>query len=137
MKLRSFKYIKKEDVKQEFRPIVDNISPSINDLGQDVTQLANNNVNITDNLRQELKSVTLTVNSSGVPTARTLFQSKFNNTKVQGILVIRVENLTNNTYPSSGVLISFSQNNNFITIDHVTGLLANIKYKLTFITIID
>lgn len=132
-KIQSFRRIIKEDVEEKYRPLVEKIGTSINQFADDVTSALNNNITIADNLNQFIKDVTFSVDSSGSPNPALSFKSTLTGL-CQGFTVIKVENLTSSTvYPTNTPFISFGENNKLITVNNITGLVANNKYKIRII----
>lgn len=135
MKAESFRRLSKEEVEPEHRNLIERIGFSINTFAQNVIAIFNKNITIKDNLYQELKSIDVEVTSAGIPKFTTQFKNGLF-TKIEGIQVIQVLNLTStSTYPTSGVLISFSEENSLVTIKHITGLQTGYKYRIKFVTI--
>lgn len=132
-KIDNIKRILKEDFPENSRETVDKMGYVINNFMEQVISAFNKNINF-DNLNQEIKDISVTVNGSGIPTIDTNFKNNLI-TKVKGIQVILAENQTNTTsYPTSCPFISFTENNKIVTIRHISGLQANNKYKLRIIT---
>lgn len=135
MRISGFKRITTEQTKPEFRQVVDSIGSSVNSFADDVSNALNKNLTVTDNLNMEYKQVNVVVNGSGIPKVTTQFKSTLK-TKVVGISVIKLDNLTNlATYPTGSPFVTFSENNKLITIQHVTGLVADNNYTLTLLSL--
>lgn len=133
MKVQGFKRLIKENVTEDFRDVIDTVGASVNVFAEDVLNALNNNISVDDNLKMEYKQVDVTVAATGVPTSVTQLNTKLFG-KIQGITVERAENLTSTiTYPSGAPFVSYSQNNTLITLNHITGLQANNKYRLTLL----
>ena len=135
MLFSTFRRLLKEDFDPENQALIDKLAFVINPLIETMTRAFTRNLSFDDNINCQVKSLEITVDSSGVPTQTTSFRSSLTS-KSQGIFCVRAQNLTNSsTYPSGGVLISFTENQKIITIQHVTGLQANNKYQLKIISI--
>jgi hypothetical protein len=133
-KLQSFKRIVKENFKAEDQELIDAIGGSINIFAEEVINAFNKNFTVDDNLKMEYKDIEVTVNASGIPINTTQFKVSFTG-KIRGITVERAVNLTNpSTYPTGAPFITFDQNNQVITVNHITGLPANNKYRLTVLS---
>lgn len=133
MKLQSFKRIVTEDVKEEFRELVSKLAYSINPFAEEVIEALNKNLTSEDNLNETKKEVTVTVNSSGTPTTPLQFKTDLSRTSF-GIDVVKAENITNSTtYPTGHPFLSYSEVNGVITVNNITGLPANNKFKLKLI----
>lgn len=129
-KLGSFRRIIAEDYDEKDRKTVEKLGYSINVFADDVLASLNKGLTIEDNLAQAKKDITVTVDSTGVPTTSTVVLSGLNNTVV-GMQVIRAINNTNTTLtPTSTPFITFSDNSGQITISKVSGLQANNRYTL-------
>jgi hypothetical protein len=136
MKISNFSRIKKEDFAEEDRQVADRIGGSINPFTQEVYTLTNKNITIADNLYQEIITleITTSVSNSMIPKVTSRFKNNLR-TIIKGISVINVENLTNSsTYPTGAVQVFFSENNNIVTINRVTSLQSDNKYRLTLLT---
>jgi hypothetical protein len=134
MKLPSFKRILSTDFQDEYKGLVNKLAVSINDGLESVYNALNKRITLKDNIQCTVKTVQVTVNASGLPTTTTTFQVDVPNTKVEGCMVISAINQVNTTsYPSSGVFISFTQLENTVRIDHVTGIQANVPYSLKIV----
>lgn len=133
MKLPSFRRLFKTDFSQEEQPLVEKLSGSLNNGIEVLYDALNNKISIRDNLQCTVKDVDVQVDSSGNPLGTTGFQLN-NSNKVEGISVIRADNLTNSvTYPTNTPFISFTQNTSSIIINNVTGLQPNNIYRLRVI----
>jgi hypothetical protein len=129
MKISGFKRIKKEDFDQEQQQLIDKIAYSINPFAEEVIRALSGNIN-QDNLNEKLKSIDITTDSSGIPTAEVQFKNPLTS-RIEGLQVIKAENISNTTaYPSGGIFITYTESNNIVTVQHVTGLPANIKFRL-------
>lgn len=137
MKLPSFNRINRADYPQEYQSLVDQLAFPINIGIESVYQALVNRLTIKDNLSATVRDVTFQVDSNGLPKENVNVKLDVLG-NVGSVLVGRIQNLTNtNTYPSSGVVVSFTQLQNIIRIDHVTGLQANNNYKLRLIILND
>ena len=133
MKIGTFKRIILEDYPSDERSMVGKLGYSLNTYTDDVSTLLTKNINITDNLNWTLTSLTVTVDSSGVPTSQTKLQTNLT-TPCGGVQVVKVvNNTTASGYPTGTPFISFTEQNNTLTITNITNLLANNKYTLSII----
>ena len=134
MRLPSFRHIFKADYKQEFQDLVDKLSVSLNNGIEAIYDALNGKLSLSDNLYCDVTDVKVTVDSDGIPKIKTGYKIKLT-TKPIGIQVIDAINQTNsNTYPTSGIFIDFTYENNQITINAVKGLQADQVYNLKIIT---
>jgi len=134
-KFSFLKRIIKEDFPEQYRDLIDKLAYPFNQLAEFISLAFNNNITFQDNIYCQVKDVDVELNSSGIPKSPTKFISTLRS-KSNGLFVIRADNLTNpNTYPTNAPFISFTENSNIITVNKVTGLQANNKYRLKVISI--
>lgn len=130
MKLPSFKRLFKNDFEAELQGFVEKLMDSINPGLENVYIALNKRLTRKDNMIFTEKDIEVTVNASGIPIAETQFLLEFEG-KASGAQVERADNLTNPTvYPTSGVFVTWTQNANVITLNHVTGLPASNRFRL-------
>jgi hypothetical protein len=135
MKLQGFKRIVKENFPSEYHSLIEAIAGSVNDFSDDVANAFNKRITVEDNLNMEYKQIELSVTDTGKPVNKTEFKISLV-TPVKGLSVIRVDNLTNSsTYPTNTPFITYSSNNNIITVNHITGLLPNNKYRIVLLAL--
>lgn len=114
--------------------MIDKLAFVINTFNEQVVDALNKNIDY-DNLNRDIKTIDLMVDSDGIPTTQIQFQNALK-TRIRGIEVMRAENLTSpGTYVTTAPFISFTENTKIITVQHVTGLQADNKYRLTVETI--
>jgi hypothetical protein len=136
MKLPSFRRIITQDFKKEFQELMEQLGSNINDGFNVVYTALNKRLTFTDNIACTVKTITVTVDSSGNPQEFSQFNLDVQNTPVLGVVVISAQNLTNPAvYPSSAVWISYSQDGNRIIINNIKGLQADNVYSLRVIAI--
>jgi hypothetical protein len=136
MKLPSFRRIITQDFKKEFQELMEQLGSNINDGFNVVYTALNKRLTFTDNIACTVKTITVTVDSSGNPQEFSQFNLDIQNTPVLGVVVISAQNLTNPAvYPSSAVWISYSQDGNRIIINNIKGLQADNVYSLRVIAI--
>lgn len=134
MKIENFRRLIKEDVDQQYRPLVEKIGYILNPFAEQIVQAFNKNLSIDDNLNWSKKTITVTVDSNGTPTSTTQFQSGIAANTVYGITVEKAINLTNpNIYPTGAPFISYSENNKLITINNIKGLPSGNNFQLNLI----
>ena len=133
MILPKFRRIYKTDFPEEIQDTVEKLASSINNGLEVLYDLANKKVSLKDNVLSTIKSVTVEVLSTGVPKITTDVSIDFSG-RAEGVSVLKVDNLTNSSvYPSSGVTVSFTQTDNGIQINHITGLQAGYQYRLKLV----
>lgn len=131
MKLPTFKRLIKSDYPEEFQSVIERLAITLNSSFDVLFEALNGKLTIKDNFLGTVRSVDLNVDASGIPLNTTSFKLD-RQFSVIGIIVIRVENLTNSSsYPLSGVTVSFTQSENVVRVDHVTGLKVGDNYRLT------
>lgn len=134
-KLSNPQRVTKENVPEEYRNIVESVGSPYNDFSDQVYYALNGNLTVTDNLNMQYKDIELKVNNDGTPTLTTQYKSTLK-TRTKGIQVIRVQNLTNpSTYPIGAPFVTFTENNQVITILHVTGLSTSNNYVITLLAL--
>lgn len=134
MKLPSYKRIITNDYDDEYHDLVETLGGSINDAFNQVFFALNKRLTIGDNFQGTVRSVDVTVDANGIPTSSTRFNLDTTALSVQGLNVIRAENQTNTAiYPTSQPFVSFTQVNDSIVINHISGLQPNQRYRLRII----
>lgn len=135
-KLPSFKRLFKSDYPAEQQNLVESLSSSLNIGIESLYEALNKKLTFKDNFLGATKEVLIEVNSAGEPKVTTGFSLDGITTPVEGLIVVRAENITNSvTYPTGGVFITYTQSGGTIIINHITGLQANNKYKLKVIAL--
>ncbi len=130
MTLPSLRKLFKADFKPEFQELIETMLPTVNNGVEVLYEALNGKLSIRDNLAGVVRDVDLSVNSSGIPTSLTTFTLNSSN-RIDGITVIKTENLTNSSvYLTSAPFITYSQIDNRITINHITGLVASNNYRI-------
>lgn len=136
MKIPSFKRIYNEDYNKFGKDLVNLVSQlavSINNSFDIVYSALNKRISLRDNIACTVKDITVQVDSTGKPTSSTIIALDIN-TKVDALLVGKVDNLTNNgSYPTAGVLLGWEQNQTNVFINNITGLQANNNYQIRVI----
>lgn len=132
-KFQNLKRINTADFKEEDRPLIEGLSYILNSFMEDVTFALNKNLDF-DNLIQEYKTIEIVVDSNGIPKIDSVFKNGLN-TRVTGIIVAKVENLTDSTSYSNYPMLYWEENNKIVKIKAAMGLAADNKYKLRIITI--
>ena len=132
-KLRSYRRIVTSDYEQEQQQLVEKLADPINDSFNEVYFTLNGRVDLTNNVFCTVRLVDVIVNASGVPVNRTSFG--LNNTQpVIGCQVLQAINQTNSSiYPTGAPFITFTQSEQSIIINHVTGLQPNMRYTLRIV----
>lgn len=89
-----------------------------------------------DNLNQELITLRVQTDKTIKPLAKLSFKSTLKN-KIRGVIVVSASILTNNntSFLQQAPFISFSQNNNIVSVENISGLAAETTYDLLLLTI--
>lgn len=136
MATTQFKRIVIEDFNDEERKLVSKLAYIINDAFDIITYSLNKGLSIKDNLKQDITTLTVTVDANGKPKIPSSLKYVLSS-NCQGIIVIRAINSTNpSIFPEQTPFVNFTQNSpGILTIDNISGLQANQEYKLTLILI--
>lgn len=120
--------IKTDDFQPEYRQLVAQLGEVLNFFMEQVTNTVNGKLDFS-NLASSVRTITITVDASGVPIASAQLSTDFN---VKGVVVLSAKNLTSSTtYPTGAPFISFqSITTNKFEIKKITGLPANNKFEL-------
>lgn len=134
-KLPSYRRINIQDYPKENQELVDQLSVSINYGLEALYEALNGKLTFAENFGSPARDIDVTVDSTGKPTAKTVIK-KTDSNRIAGLLVIRVQNLTNTTvYPVSGVTISYTETTESITVDNITGIQEDYLYRITVLPI--
>lgn len=132
-KLKSYKRIITSDYEKEDQEVVEQLADTINDAFNDVYFTLNGRVELSNNIYCTVRLVDVIVDSNGIPVSRTTFG--LNNTQpVIGCQVLMAINQTNTAiYPTGAPFISYTQLDQALLINHITGLQANMRYTLRIV----
>lgn len=134
-KITEFKRLIREDFPEKYHDLIDKLAFALNPTLEQTKNALSNGLDFINNLNSQVKELDITVNSAGIPKSPTSFKSTVSGS-CKGIWCIRADNLTSSiTYPSSCPFISFSQSNDQVIIDHISGLQADNKYRLRLVVI--
>ena len=90
----------------------------------------NRKLTLRDNMLCTVKEIDVTVDPARAPTTTTSFPLDISG-RIDGVVVLSAVNLTTTgMYPSSGVFISWTQTQNGVLINNITGLQNGQKYRL-------
>lgn len=135
-KLSSYRRIVKNDYQDEYKPLVDQLSVSINNGFDTLFNALNGKLNFYDNIASTITEIRISVDSNGFPLQRTQFKLSGNQTNIEGILVLKISGYNNPTlYPTSGLAISYTSDNGLVTITNIKGLETNKIYSIKLLTI--
>lgn len=130
MKLPSVKRIVTEDFDTKDQPLIEKLGFVINAAFEGVAAVLDKGLTIDDNfvgLTRQLDNVV--VDASGNPKNKLSFQSGIK-TQITGTIVVRADPSDNQSFPTSHPFLTFSDNSGTITISNISGLVANVKYRI-------
>lgn len=130
----NIKKIIKEDFDKDQQKWIDKLAYPLNSFMEQVKSAFDHNINFT-NLNQEIITVNVVVDSSGIPQVQTLWKSTLK-TKIVGCVVLRAANIQNTSlFAVNQPFINFVQNADLVQINQVSGLQADNKYQLTVLSV--
>lgn len=133
-RIPDLKRIAKEDFPAKYRDLIERLGFPINSHIEQVRSALNKNINF-ENLAQELKTITFVTGQNGQPINAVSFRSDLAN-RIEGIIPVRVVITTDNTaFATETPLISWTQENNIVTITNIGGLAAETGYSLTLLAL--
>lgn len=135
MKLPSYRRIIEQDYPEKDQDLVKQLATSLNYGLEVIYQLLNGKLTFSDNIASTIKEVQVKVNASGTPQTAVSI-TKSSNDKILGIIVVRASNLTNSsTYPTSGIIISYTETVDSIKINNIKGLTVDDNWSLMVIAL--
>lgn len=134
MLLQSFKRIIKGDFEEVYQEMIDKLAYSINQSFDNILDALNNNISLNNNIACTLRDLLVNVGPDGTPLRTANIKLLNAQVKAIGCTVISSINNTNNTrIPTSQPFITFTQNNDIIIINNISGLRTNDSYTLKVI----
>lgn len=134
-RLPGYRRINEQDYDPEDQELVRQLSTTLNYGVEVLYDLLNGKLTFSDNLDSLIKDFNVEVDSNGIPLTRVVLKKK-NTNKIEGLAVIRVDNLTNpSVFPTSGVTLSFTETTDSIIINHITGLPISNIFNIKIVTI--
>lgn len=132
-KLRSYKRIITSDFEKEDQEMIEQLGGTVNDSFNEVYFALNGRLELTNNISCTVRLVDVSVDANGIPVNQTTMS--LNNTQpVIGCQVLQAINQTNTAvYPTGAPFISFTQLDQAILINHITGLQPNNRYTLRIV----
>lgn len=124
------KTLRVEDFGEDQKELVERLAFTINPFMDEVISAFNGRIDLS-NLTFEFKTFSLVV-ESGVPKTPTKFSV---DGRVLGIIVIKVNNLTNNNNLTAAPFLTYSESGNLVTVKHITGLADSTNYRVTALVI--
>lgn len=133
-KVNNLKRLVKEEFESDDQVLIEKISFSLNPLFEQLTSAFNKGIDF-DNLNQQFSFLDVEVNNLGIPKVETELKYTLR-TRLKGAQVISVQNLTDTTFPTGAPFISYTvKANGVLGIDHVTGLPADKRFRLSIVLI--
>jgi hypothetical protein len=133
MKLPSFRRILKTDYAEEYRGLIETLSFSINNGIEVIYQAFNKAISLRENIACTVKDIDVVVDSTGAPKTKLVFSLDTSN-RILGVIVLNALNTKTPTIlPTSGVFISFTQENKNIIVNSIKGLPADQPFTLTIV----
>jgi hypothetical protein len=133
-KAPDLKRIAKEDFSAEDQALIEKLAFPLNSHMEQVRNLFSKGIDF-DNLSREVITLKVQTGSNGQPINKISFKSGLRN-KIKGINIIAANITSNNTsYIQSAPFISFSQENNIVSINYIAGLAVETTYELVLETI--
>lgn len=137
-KVPDIKRLSVEDFsKEEDKALIRKIAGPINTFFEQTQNIFKKNINM-DNLNQEIISLTVEVDASGIPVPNSLsIRTQISGT-VQGMYCIYAKNQTDSSALTSAPFLTYTQsstNNKILNISHIVGLTSGDKWLLKFIVV--
>lgn len=133
MKLPNFRRILKTDYSEEYRELIETLSFSINGGIETLYQTFNKAISLRDNVACTVKEIDVEVRADGSPKNKLSFPLDTGN-RVLGVTVLNAINTKNPLIlPTSGVFVSFTQENKTLVINYIKGLPENQLFTLTLV----
>lgn len=132
MNVNNFKRINTEDFEEEDQPLVEKLSFLLTPFLEQVSQALSKNIDF-DNLNQHYTFFTIR-QKNGVPEVKTQVKYPLK-TRLKGIQVIAVENLTDGTPLSQAPFINYRMDGELLTITKIAGIENDKQYRFSIIMI--
>jgi len=135
-KLPNFRRLYSSDFEPDKKDLIDRLGTSLNNAIETLFDALNKKLTFRDNISATIVELSVTVNSGGVPNKPTSFKLDARQTIVEGLMVIDAVGTTDPLlFPTAGVFVSFTKNENIIIIRNVKGLQAEKPYTLKIIAL--
>lgn len=128
-KLTGGKRLTIEDFSNDDQYIIKKLAFVLNPFMEQVLSAFQKNITINDNLAQELRTMTVEVDADGKITNTAIFKTTLG--KITGLSVLRAREKDGTAFPTSAPFVSFVQQADKVTLQHVTGLPAATKFDIT------
>lgn len=133
MKVTNLKRLIKEDFDKDNQDLIEKLAFVINPLVEQIVSAFNNNIDF-DNLNQQYKSITVTVDTNGIPSVTTEIKYTLSS-QLKGIICVSAQNNTDTTAVTGAPFISYSISGSVIKVLSVSGLPPNKRFTLNLILI--
>lgn len=135
-KVSNIKRLVKEDFEKEDQPLVDRLAFALNPFLEQVSAAFSKGID-DDNLNQQSIFVEVEVNAQGVPKAplQIKIDTSILKTRLKGHDIIFAQNLTDGTFPTGRPFLTYNVVNGLINVQHVAGLPADKRFRLSVILI--
>jgi len=137
-KLEGIKRLVKEDFSQDDQDLIDRLGYVINPAFESISRILNKGIDVTSNLNQQIIDFSLRVDATGSLITDKFVRFSLANNQCRGVQVIAAVNLDNPAvYPTTQPFVSFriTQTAGVLSIENVTGIQANTRYRLTLLLI--
>lgn len=130
----NIKRIQTNDFNEKDQELISTLAYPINSFMEQTAAVLDKGVDF-NNLNQAIITLQTMTDANGNPILETKYKSLLKS-KVVGHVCINAYNITNTSaFPVNTPFISFIQNADIVTINNITGLQANNKYKLIVLSI--
>lgn len=135
-KLSGYRRIMKGDYAEEYRPFIEQLAVSVNNGFDTLFTALNGKLNFYDNIASTIVEIKVAVDSNGKPIQKAQFKLSNNQTNVEGILVLKITGADDPTLlAESGLAISYTLQNNVVTINNIKGLKSQNFYYIKLLAI--
>lgn len=133
-RIPDLKRIVKENFKKEDQALIDQLAFPINAFFEQTRSALDKRLDFT-NINQELITLTVTVDSGGIPVTTTKYKSGLRTNVAGNTVIYALNNTSTSVFPTAAPFLTFVQSGDIIQILQVAGLPANNEFKLTILSI--
>lgn len=137
MKVSNIKRIVVEDFPSDQQQLVSGLGTALNPMLEQLSQVFDKNIDF-DNLNQQLVTMTMKVNASGIPEAGYNQFTHGLSSRPKGIICISARPIDGTSFPTSAPFVSFGYAGGSyqqIVIQHISGLQSTATYEIVMIVI--
>ena len=128
-RISNVRRILRVDYEEDQRDLIDKLGEILNRFMDEVVGTVNGNIDF-DNLNQEVRTFSMTVDEQGVPVGNDKFRIDLG--RASGFIVLSARNKDfSSVYPTSQPFISFTFSGQIIRVLNISGLQAGNEYDLT------